>query len=143
MTKRPVLAMPVVLVCLGAVLALGGCGTDEQTDLDTQPGPVPQTQAPAPDAPFPTRPLTAKEAKEKADEALKVCGADRFQDRIGGPLIGSTATQPVKGPFLKASELPQPNRILPPNAVATRDFNPVRLNVFLNNRMEVVRIACG
>lgn len=134
MTKRLDLAAPVVLFCLGAGLALGGCAADADGSGTQVTAAGPQPQSPS---------VNGRLTVEEAEAALKACGADRFQDRIGGPLIGSTAMEPEKGTFLKASELPQPNRILPPNSMMTRDFNPLRLNVFLNNRMDVIRIVCG
>jgi hypothetical protein len=71
------------------------------------------------------------------------CDAARFQDRIGGPLLSSSEPAPAKGPFLRVSDLPHPQRILPPGSVVTQDHRPDRMNVFLDAAGRVTAITCG
>jgi hypothetical protein len=71
------------------------------------------------------------------------CAADQLQDRIGGPLLSSSAPPPAQGPFLRVSDLPHPQRILPPGAMVTQDHRPDRLNVFIDAVGRITQITCG
>ncbi|MCF8481002.1 MAG: hypothetical protein K9H25_11265 [Rhodospirillum sp.] len=71
------------------------------------------------------------------------CIADQLQDRVGGPLLSSSAKPPAQGPFLRVSDLPHPQRILPPGAMITEDMRPDRLNVFIDAVGRITKITCG
>ncbi|WP_413207273.1 I78 family peptidase inhibitor [Rhodospirillum sp. A1_3_36] len=71
------------------------------------------------------------------------CIADQLQDRIGGPLLSSSAPPPAQGPFLRVSDLPHPQRILPPGSLVTHDFRPDRLNVMIDAVGRITQITCG
>ncbi|MBE1237607.1 hypothetical protein IHV25_08100 [Phaeovibrio sulfidiphilus] len=71
------------------------------------------------------------------------CGAVAFQDRLGARLIGPAEALPENGPAVRAADFPTPRRIAPASAPVRLGDHPERINIFLNNRGEVVRITCG
>ncbi|MDH5748730.1 MAG: I78 family peptidase inhibitor [Rhodospirillales bacterium] len=44
---------------------------------------------------------------------------------------------------LYEGDLPKPLRILPPGSMATMDFSPNRLNVYLDDQGRITKIRCG
>ena len=60
------------------------------------------------------------------------CGATAFARTIGQPLTA-----------LPGDEVPGTMRILLPGDAATADFDPMRLNVSLNDRNQIAALSCG
>ncbi|GEO81559.1 I78 family peptidase inhibitor [Pararhodospirillum oryzae] len=102
---------------LGLVLALGGAGCSSW--------------------------WSGSDTPEAGDAATPgACPASRFQDRIGGRLIGSNDPPPSSGAYLRISDLPHPHRILMPGGVSTTDVRPDRLSITLDEAGRIQSLSC-
>lgn len=76
-----------------------------------------------------TVPLTPEqEAVMQSEE----CGAPTFQYLVGTPADD-----------LNTEMLPLSTRVIYPFSAVTMDFNPMRLNVYVNEEGFITRLACG
>lgn len=76
-----------------------------------------------------TVPLTPEqEAVLQSEE----CGAPTFQYLVGTPADN-----------LNTEMLPPYSRVIYPFSAVTMDFNPMRLNVYVNEEGFITRLACG
>ena len=71
-------------------------------------------------------------ASEDAATPPDTCGAAAFAYLVGSPR-GTLGTV----------DFPDGTRILLPDSAATMDFNPERLNVYIDGNATVERIECG
>lgn len=60
------------------------------------------------------------------------CGAPTFQYLVGTPADN-----------LNTEMLPPYSRVIYPFSAVTMDFNPMRLNVYVNEEGFITRLACG
>jgi len=76
---------------------------------------------------------TVSGAPPRAQEAgPDSCNAESYADLVGGPLDA-----------FDQSGISDPVRIIPPGGIVTTEYNPLRLNVDLNGRSQIVRFWCG
>jgi hypothetical protein len=50
---------------------------------------------------------------------------------------------PAKGEFVLYADVPEPNRLVPPRTIVTRDFRPNRLNLETDPAGVIRRLTCG
>ena len=63
---------------------------------------------------------------------LSSCTSNATHRLVGSPIS-----------LVNTSALASTVRILPPNGIATMDFNPKRTNVYIDEASRIVRITCG
>lgn len=63
---------------------------------------------------------------------LNTCTSNATHDLVGTPVS-----------LVNTSQLAATVRILPPNGVATMDYNPARLNIATDDRGIITRVSCG
>lgn len=76
-----------------------------------------------------TVPLTPEQEAQLQSEE---CGAPTFQYLVGMPAQS-----------LNPETLPPMTRVIYPYSAVTMDFNPMRLNIYVNDEGFVTRLACG
>ncbi|MGG4604191.1 I78 family peptidase inhibitor [Paenalcaligenes sp. Me131] len=76
-----------------------------------------------------TVPLTPEQEAQLQSEE---CGAPTFQYLVGTPAQS-----------LNLDVLPPYTRVIYPYSAVTMDFNPMRLNVYVNDEGFVTRLSCG
>jgi hypothetical protein len=63
---------------------------------------------------------------------LNTCTSNAAHDLVGTPVS-----------LVNTSQLAATVRILPPNGVATMDYNPARLNIETDANGTITRVSCG
>lgn len=63
---------------------------------------------------------------------LSTCTSNATHDLVGTPVS-----------LVNTSQLAATVRILPPNGVATMDYNPARLNIETDAKGIITRVSCG
>ncbi|MCB5362955.1 hypothetical protein H0484_04185 [Pusillimonas sp. CC-YST705] len=82
---------------------------------------------------FPLALLTACQAPVSLeDTAQDQCGAGSRQH-----LVGTQASN------LDPSALPEFSRVIAPGTMVTRDYRPMRLNIYVGNSGQIERVDCG
>jgi hypothetical protein len=89
--------------------------------------PVPSVPAPEPLTPEPPA-IVAPPAEDRAD----ACGATAMQDLVGNP-FSALAAMTFAGPM----------RLIRPDMAVTMDFNPERLNIYLDEADLISSVTCG
>ena len=77
---------------------------------------------------------------------LAGCVVDTVPTRPDISTCTSNATHELVGTsisLVNTSQLAQTVRILPPNAIATMDYNPARLNIETDANGIITRVSCG
>lgn len=66
------------------------------------------------------------------EDTLSSCGADDLQYLVGRP-----------GVVLDGMRFSQDVRVIQPGMAVTMDYNPARLNIWLDRRDVIERVTCG
>jgi hypothetical protein len=77
---------------------------------------------------------------------LAGCVVDTVPTRPDISTCTSNATHELVGTsisLVNTSQLAQTVRILPPNAIATMDYNPARLNISTDANGIITQVSCG
>ncbi|KAL0073239.1 hypothetical protein J3Q64DRAFT_1758406 [Phycomyces blakesleeanus] len=70
---------------------------------------------------------------------------DGWRDKLVGKFIleNDEATSLSSDEYVRHSDLPQPNRVLPPNSIMTMDYRPDRLNIRIDKTKRVMGVNYG
>ncbi|KAI9331392.1 hypothetical protein BD770DRAFT_403531 [Pilaira anomala] len=70
---------------------------------------------------------------------------DGWRDKLFGKVILNDDEQTglAADEYIRKKDLPQPNRILPPNSIMTMDYRPDRLNIHVDHTMRVTSVNQG
>ena len=81
----------------------------------------------------------APAAPPPAPQDLASCNGGAYADAIGRFLVHGTA-----GPDeVNQDRLPRPHRVLTPDAAATMDYRPDRLNIEVDRTGRILAVRCG
>ncbi|CEP12954.1 hypothetical protein [Parasitella parasitica] len=81
---------------------------------------------------------SSKKAQENA-------GCDGWHDKLVGKVIlgDDEETALSANEFVRKKDLPNPNRVLAPNSMASMDYRPDRLNIKVDGNMKVTGVNYG
>jgi hypothetical protein len=76
-------------------------------------------------------------------EMLVQCRGHVLVPALGMTFVSQGADPPASGQYLREENLTPPYRILPPRSIVTKEHNPTRLNVELDDRRRIIGLYCG